>query len=180
MKGIVFTEFLELVEERYGLEMVDHLITEADLPSGGVYTSVGTYQFSEMLSLLVELSEQTGTPIDSLLEVYGEHFFGVVLKSYPGFIAQYTDPLDLLASIESHIHVEVRKIYPDAELPVFRVLEKDTDKLTLVYRSSRAMYAFGKGLKQRTLAHFGQQAEILVEKIKEDGTEVKFSIRIHE
>ncbi len=180
MKGIVFTEFLELVEERYGLEMVDHLISAAQLPSGGVYTAVGTYQFSEMLSLLGELSEQTGVSIDTLLEVYGEHFFGVVLKSYPGFITQYTDPLDLLASIESHIHVEVRKIYPDAELPVFRVLEKDSNKLILLYRSSRAMYAFGKGLMQRTLLHYGYQAEVLVEKINDDGTEVKFSIRVYE
>jgi hypothetical protein len=50
MKGIIFTEFLELVENKYGLEMVDTLIQHSKLQSKGVYTSIGTYQFSEMLS----------------------------------------------------------------------------------------------------------------------------------
>ena len=40
MKGIVFTELIELVEKKFGLEMVDTIIGESDLPSGGVYTSV--------------------------------------------------------------------------------------------------------------------------------------------
>ena len=29
MKGIVFTEFLDLVEERFGLEMVDAIISQS-------------------------------------------------------------------------------------------------------------------------------------------------------
>ena len=35
MKGIVFTEFLEMVEEKYGYEVVDQIIEESKLPSGG-------------------------------------------------------------------------------------------------------------------------------------------------
>ena len=35
MKGIVFTEFLEMVEERYSAGVVDQLLLEAKLPSGG-------------------------------------------------------------------------------------------------------------------------------------------------
>ncbi len=45
MKGIVFTGFLELVEDKYGLEMVDEIITNSNLESKGIYTSVGTYSF---------------------------------------------------------------------------------------------------------------------------------------
>ena len=83
MKGIIFTEFLELVEDKYGLEMVDTLIQHSKLQSKGVYTSIGTYQFSEMLSLLQNLSEGTGTSIDRLLETFAEHFFGVIRSSCP-------------------------------------------------------------------------------------------------
>ena len=32
MKGIVFTEFLEMVEDQFGLETVDDIIEAADLP----------------------------------------------------------------------------------------------------------------------------------------------------
>jgi Haem-NO-binding len=43
MKGMVFTEFLELVERSWGEELVDELIESCELASGGAYTSVGTY-----------------------------------------------------------------------------------------------------------------------------------------
>jgi len=75
MKGIVFTEFLELVENKFGLEMLDAIIEASNLESEGVYTRIGTYNFSEMLSLLTNLSERTSISIDDLLLVYGEHFF---------------------------------------------------------------------------------------------------------
>jgi len=176
MKGIVFTEFLELVEDKFGLEMVDHIISSSELESQGVYTSVGTYSFSEMLQLLEHLSKKTDLSIDNLLLVYAEHFFGVIEDSYPGLLATYKDPIEMISSIENHIHVEVRKIYPDAELPTFEVVEKTKDSLVLIYTSSRAMHHFGLGLMNKTFEHFDATATIELEKIKEDGTEVRFII----
>ncbi|MBQ0733844.1 heme NO-binding domain-containing protein [Aquimarina celericrescens] len=176
MKGIVFTEFLELVEEKFGLAMVDKIIQQSSLASGGIYTAIGTYDFSEMLSLLTHLSNNTGISIDDLLLAYGEHFFGILANSYPGLINTYEDPIELLSSIENHIHIEVQKIYPKAELPTFEVLEKTSSKLVMVYKSSRAMYSFGLGLMNKTFEHYDSSATILMEKIKKDGTEVKFSI----
>ena len=37
MKGVVFTEFLEMVEQKFGMEMVNALIENNDLSSDGVY-----------------------------------------------------------------------------------------------------------------------------------------------
>lgn len=176
MKGIVFTEFLELVETKFGLEMVDKIISQSELDSGGVYTSIGTYSFSEMLSLLKNLSANTQISIDNLLLVYAEHFFSVIEKNYPDMLAKYKDPIEMLSSIEHHIHTEVRKIYHDAELPTFEVLEKTEDHLMMIYKSSRAMHHFGLGLMNKTFEHFNTTAEIQLEKIKEDGTVVKFTI----
>ena len=178
MKGIVFTEFLDLVEDKFGFAMVDTILDQSVLPSNGVYTAIGTYSFTEMVHLLTNLSRETNLSIDELLLVYGEHFFSVIKKSYPAFLQQYTDPIEMLSSIENHIHVEVRKIYPDAELPTFTVLEKTISTLVMIYSSSRAMHAFGRGLMNKTFEHFNTKATILVEKLKENGTEVKFSIAI--
>ncbi|MCL7754079.1 heme NO-binding domain-containing protein [Polaribacter sp. Z022] len=176
MKGIVFTEFLDLVEEKFGLEMVDKIISQSKLESEGIYTSIGTYSFSEMLQLLTNLSNNTGISTDDLLLVYAEHFFSVIETSYPGLLATYNDPIEMLASIENHIHVEVQKIYPDAELPTF-IIEKQTENsLIMIYKSSRAMHHFGLGLMNKTFEHFNSTASIVLEKIKEDGTEVKFIV----
>ena len=176
MKRIVFTEFLDLVEDKFGLEMVDKIIQQSQLESNGIYTSVGTYKFSEMLQLLQHLSENTNISIDDLQLVYAEHFFSVLETSYPGLIATFNDPIEMLASIENHIHIEVRKIYPDAELPTFEVVNKTDNSLIMIYKSSRAMHHFGLGLINKTFEHFNANANIVLEKIKEDGTEVKFII----
>lgn len=42
MKGIVFTEFMEMVEQKFGFDMVDTLIAKANLPHDGLYVSGGT------------------------------------------------------------------------------------------------------------------------------------------
>lgn len=176
MKGIVFTEFLDLVEDKFGLETVDEIIEKSDLKTDGVYTSIGTYAFSDMLQLLQNLSQKTKITIDELLLIYGEHFFGVLEKSYPELLATYKDPIEMISSIENHIHVEVRKIYPDAELPTFEVIEKKENSLVMIYKSSRAMHHFGLGLMNKTFEHFNSTASIQLEKVKENGTEVKFII----
>jgi len=129
-----------------------------------------------MLQLLQNLNANTGISIDDLLLVYAEHFFGVIEKSYPGLLATYKDPIEMLSSIENHIHIEVRKIYPDAELPIFVVEEKTKSTLTMVYKSSRAMHHFGLGLMNKTFEHFKSTAKIVLEKINKDGTEVRFFI----
>jgi len=176
MKGIVFTEFLELVESNFGLEVVDKIIEKSQLPSKGAYTAIGTYSFSEMLSLITNLSEHTKMSVDELLYVYGLHFFSVIQRDYPGILKIYEGPMDLLSSVESHIHVEVRKIYPDAELPKFETLDKTKNSLTLKYTSSRSMYAFAHGLMEKAFEHYGGSASISYEKLKKDGSEVKFII----
>ena len=176
MKGIVFTEFLDLVEEKFGLEMVDAIISQSKLESEGVYTSIGTYSFSELLQLLQNLQTKTGISIDNLLLIYGEHFFSVIETNYKDLLSSYNDPIEMLASIENHIHVEVRKIYNDAELPTFIIKEKTKKTLILIYKSSRSMHHFGLGLMNKTFEHFNSKATIILEKIKKDGTEVKFII----
>ncbi len=178
MKGIVFTEFLDLVESKFGLEMVDKIISSSDLESGGSYTSIGTYEFSDMLQLITNLSNNTDISVDDLLLIYGEHFFSVLKSSYPAMLAEYSGSLELLSSIENHIHVEVRKIYPDAELPSFEILSRSDDSLRMVYRSSRAMHMFGLGLMRSTFKHFNQKSDIQYEKIEEDGSVVEFKVQL--
>jgi hypothetical protein len=176
LKGIIFSEFLNLVEAKFGLETVDEIIEKSDLESEGIYTSIGTYSFSEMLQLLNHLSSKTNILIDDLLLIYAEHFFSVIEDSYPGLLASYKDPIEMISSIENHIHVEVRKIYPGAELPTFIVKEKNKNSLIMIYKSSRAMHHFGLGLMNKTFEYFNSKASIVLEKIKENGTEVRFII----
>jgi len=61
-------------------------------------------------------------------------------------------------------------------LPRFEVTEQSDSSLTMIYYSSRSMYAFGLGLMEKAFEHYGNKATITYEKLKEDGSEVKFVI----
>ena len=176
MKGIVFTEFLEMVEEEFGIEVVDHILNESKLQSEGIYTSVGTYDFIEMQSLLINLSKKVAIPLDDLIYSYGLYFFNTLIKVHPGIFALYKDPIELLSSIENHIHVQVRKLYPGAELPTFKIEKKTEDQLEILYFSERAMYMFAKALMEKTFEHYDQASKIRLEKIENNGTKVRFLI----
>jgi hypothetical protein len=176
MKGIIFTEFLEMVESRFGLEVVDSIIDNSDLPSEGIYTSVGTYDFNEMISLITNLSDEVKAPVDDLIYAFGLYLFSSLLRAHPEVVESYKSPLGLLYSIEDHIHVHVKKLYPDSELPTFKILEKTDSSLSMIYSSSRGLYRLAHGLMEKTFEHFNGSAQITYELLKEDGTEVKFDI----
>lgn len=179
MKGIVFTEFLEMVEAKFGLETVDNIIEKSNLPSQGIYTSIASYDFNEMVSLITQLSEEVELAPGDLIYAFGLYLFAGLSKSHPEVIQNYKTPLGLLYSIEDHIHVHVKKLYPDAELPTFKVLEKTDASLSMIYSSSRGLYRLAHGLIEKTFEHFNGKADITYELLKEDGTEVKFDIVQH-
>jgi len=160
MKGIVFTEFLEMVEESFGFELADRIVVDSKLPSGGVYTAVGTYSHAEMFDLIHKLSEETQLSPGELQKIYGKHLFSRFSELYGHFFQGMEDAFSFLEGIENYIHVEVRKLYPDAELPSFEIERHDPDTLHMTYRSERGMADFAHGLIEGCLKHFGENARV--------------------
>src|SRR4051794_37160990 len=85
MKGIVFTEFLEMIENEFSPEMVDLILDQADLPSGGVYTTVGTYDHTEMIELVSHLSRETNLSSAELMRSFGVHLFDRFFTLFPAY-----------------------------------------------------------------------------------------------
>jgi hypothetical protein len=177
MKGIVFTELLEMVESNFGYEMVDTIINENELDSEGIYTAVGTYQHHEMVSLLTSLSNKTSVPIPSLLHLFGRYLFDTFTTNYKEFFDAYDNAFDFLNAIETHIHVEVLKLYPDAELPKFKTTLENNSSFQMLYTSERKMSSLALGLIEKSLEYYGESnAEITIENLDENGKEVLFII----
>lgn len=176
MKGIVFTEFFEMVEHAHGYEMVDQLIMDNELPSGGVYTTIGTYAHHEMVTLVMDLSKKTKTSVPKLLHTFGQHCFSTFEKGYPLFFDASANAFDFLESIEKYIHVEVKKLYPDAQLPRFSTKRIDEKTLEMIYYSDRSMADFALGLMEKTFEHYQEKATIFREDLVANGSKVKFLI----
>jgi len=175
MKGVVFTEFLELVEKEFGLEVVQRIIDECDLATGGVYTSVGTYSHKEMFKMVGKLSEIKDIPIPALLNIYGEYFFTTLSRDYPKFMEQ-PNLFSFLESIETYIHPEVLKLYPEAELPSFDSDIKSEKEMTLDYSSSRKMSDLAVGLIKGAANYYNEEVDIV--KISEDDDGARVMLKI--
>lgn len=177
MKGLVFTEFMEMVEQKFSAEMVDDIIDAADLSSGGAYTAVGTYPHSEMVSLVQNLSVQTGIAMPVLIKTFGQYLFGRFVSLYPVFFEGTQGAFDFLESIENYVHIEVRKLYPDAELPTFETFRQGDRELTMVYRSRHPFAALAEGLIEGCLKHFNVRAQVeMLDYSAGKGTHVEFHI----
>jgi len=177
MKGMMFTEFLDMVEARHGLAMKDALIEQAALPNAGAYTSVGSYDHRELLRLAAALSERTGVPMPALMAEYADAVFELFLRRYRPMIERATSCFDFLGRIESYIHVEVRKLYPDAEFPSFSYPQHDMQVLVMDYRSPRPMSVFAEGLIRATIRHYGEPIDLAVEDQSDGrGTAARFTM----
>lgn len=163
MKGIVFREFIDMVEATFGDEMIDTIISSCDLESGGAYSAVGTYDHTELVQMVVALSGQTGIEVPALVEAFGTYLFGRFLELFPVFFEHETS-FEFLNSIHDVVHVEVLKLYPDAGLPSFESqISEDKKTLHFEYHSSRHFADLAVGLMKGAFAHWGEDVHIDIE-----------------
>lgn len=163
-----------MVESEFGIEMTDKLVMNSNIESKGVYTAIGTYDHSEIFKLVDTLSGTTGIDTGELFKIYGEYLFDRFSVNYPGLFEGIDDPLTMLEVVDSYIHKEVLKLYPDAQLPSFESNRLSKHKIELIYTSERKMSDFAHGLILGCFKHFRSTAQIDVYKKSE--SEVIFNI----
>lgn len=174
MKGIVFREYIDFVEEQAGEDIVDEMIEQADPASGAAYTAVGKYDWREMVDMVVALSDITSTPVSDLIRAFGKHLFGRLKTIYPQFLEGPDNAFDFLATIENKIHVEVLKLYPDAELPTLDVVQTGADTMSVGYTSCRPFGDLCIGMIEGCAEHFGEQFNF-TNTVREDGLDIQIS-----
>jgi hypothetical protein len=153
MKGIVYTLFNDLVEERFGLDVWDQLLARCAPDSGGVYTAAASYHDRELFDMVAALSEISGAPANDLVRTFGEYSMLAFGRQFPTLFEDH-DAKSLLHSVHDVIHVEVKKLFPGATPPMFEYEDPATDRLVMLYRSPRKLCAFAEGLINGTAAHY--------------------------
>ncbi len=159
MKGLVFKEFINLIESSYGDETVEKMIDDANIDSKGAYTSVGTYDHNEIIRLVTELSLETTVPISVLIKFFGRNLAKIFVKKFPDFFTN-KNTFSLLKSVDSIIHVEVKKLYPDAELPRFIYEEINENHLVMDYISVRPFADLAEGLIFGVIDYYNENIEM--------------------
>ena len=159
MLGIVFTSLIDMLEDKVSPEFADEVIVEANLTNDGAYTAVGYYPFEEMQRLLGVLVEKTGKSANELLYDFGYYLFGKLATVHSDVLANTNGMLDMLMHLDGDIHVQVKKLYPDADLPRFKVLSRTDTAMRLQYYSERELYPLAEGLMDAAAAHYNCKLE---------------------
>ena len=157
MKGVIFTEFLEMLEGMMSQKDIEKIIEETDLPSGGAYTAVGSYDHGEMINLVVTLHKKTNIPLEDLQKAFGTYLFKKLAQRYPDFIQDDDTVFSFLEKLDGVIHKEVLKLYPDAEVPDFDHKYINDNTLELHYTSPRPFADVAEGLLLGCIAYFDEK-----------------------
>lgn len=170
MLGSVFVGFSQWVEERFGLEVWDQAVGQSNLASEGAYTSGGRYNDSEIVALLEQLAKLSEVKVADLLRQFGEFLFPLLYRSMVDHIDDDIGLKDFLLMLDSVVHGEVRRLYPDATVPKISVPESDGEtSMILQYQSPRKLCALCEGLLIGAAKEFQQAISISHPKCMHEG-----------
>ena len=115
------------------------------------------------MQIVGRLCEELGAEASVVVNLFGRRLFGQFAKRYSHVLPDYKNSFELLVAVEEIIHVEVKKLYPDAELPTFDISRPGPETLVMVYRSQRPLATMALGLMQGCIKHYGEDVSITQE-----------------
>ena len=179
MKGIVFTTFNDMVEEKVGIDVWERILETVNPDSEGIYNAVEDFPDEEFLEMVGELSDITGTPAIELVRAFGLFLFHTLAVKHSVFINDKPDFIEFLKSIEDVIHKEVRKLYPNPNLPSLEWQQPAENALTLFYKSPRKLCHLAEGLIKGAAEQYGVEYTMQHDICMHDGSDhCRFDISV--
>ncbi|MCB0331163.1 MAG: heme NO-binding domain-containing protein [Bdellovibrionales bacterium] len=156
MKGEIFNLFECFISESFGDETFESILDSAqpELSTQEPFIGPGTYPDQDFFSIVKAAINHTGLPLEKAAFLFGKYCFPHLGRKIPGYLNQFSHPKDFLLTLDKVIHVEVRKVFKNAEPPEFSYEDPGPNELIMIYRSKRKLYAFAEGLIQGVAEHF--------------------------
>lgn len=172
MKGVIFSELIRWVEDTFSPAIADEMITRAELPNDGSYTSVGNYPHEQALAMIGALAAITDKSVTELADDYGYWLAPRFAQLYPQLFEGYTDVISFLRDVDGMHHKEVYKLYPDARTPSV-LAAIDGEELTVSYASHRPFADVAFGLVRGYIDFFGEDLVL----VRDEDTEGPYAAR---
>lgn len=177
MKGVIFTEFIEMMEDLMGLEFTNKVIEDARLENDGAYTAIGTYSHQDMFKLMQSLSKYAGSSQEKLFRSYGEYLFYRIGDTYAKELAESPCAFSFIDKLEAIIKMEELKLNPKAKVSLLSASQKDKNTLEVLYSSNRKMGDLIEGILAGCIGHYPEVINIERELLEPDGSSVRFILK---
>ncbi len=167
MKGVIFNAAQQAVIELFDEDTWDDLLDEAGVD--GVYSSVGTYDDADLVAIVVAATKATGLSAEEVMVAVGRKALAHLADRVPTLIGECTNAYEMLGMIHDVIHVEVMKLYEDAQPPQFSYADLPGGGLRMGYRSPRNLGALAEGLALGVGDRFGEELRVTRHPATSDG-----------
>lgn len=166
MKGVIFNLLESVVTDAHGEQAWEALLDDAGLE--GTYTAVGSYPDADLFALVAAGARRFETSEPELVRWFGRSAIPLLAERYPAFFEAHHSVRTFLPTLNDVIHAEVRKLYPEAEVPTFEFVAGSGDSVRMAYRSPRRLCALAEGFIEGAGDHFGEvvtvrQSECMLE-----------------
>ncbi len=159
MKGVVFNLLEAFVVENWGEEAYESILDLCPLQTKEPFVGPGTYPDADLFTIATAAAERVGVPLPDALRAFGKFAFPHLVAKFPDYAKDASTAREFLLGVHSVIHVEVRKLMPEAVTPSFEYRDDDGSALTVRYQSSRKLCHFMEGLLDGLGAHYGTTLE---------------------
>jgi hypothetical protein len=158
MQGVIFNLAEQVVTDAHGADLWDDVLEAAGVE--GAYTSLGSYPDAEFDALVTALVLRLGVDPTAVVRQVGEGAMPLLAQRYPQFFAAHSCTRSFLLTLNDIIHPEVRKLYPDADVPEFTFQVRDQDVLVVEYFSRRKLCSLAAGFVHGAAAHYGERVNL--------------------
>lgn len=169
MKGIVFITINDMVEQKFGIETWEKILSKVDPECGGIYTSTQDYPDEDVVKFVLTISEELGVDPTEVTRSFGTFLFGELNKKYDIFTKLSSNLFDFLNSIEGVIHKEVRKLYENPHLPTIGCTPDSENSLVMRYESPRKLCYLAEGLIFGAAEHYNEKISLSHDKCLHKG-----------
>ncbi len=150
MKGIIFNLLEDFITRSLGEDSFEEILSNCGLltPDPLVIVAPGTYPDQDFHEIVRQAAKYSGSTEAELLRSFGRFALPRLAERYPHFFSSCQHPKDFLKFLSLVHHVEIKKLYKDADTPLFSCRELSNNELILLYSSKRKLCHMVEGLIQ--------------------------------
>jgi len=169
MKGIIFNLLERFIVENLGEDKYEEILSACALKTKEPFVGPGSYPDEDLMAIVAKTVETMGVTPPEALRAFGRFCLPILAEKFPGFMTPYDHPKEFLMTVDSVIHVEVEKLYPDAQTPSLAYDDPAPDRLVIHYESSRKLCQLMEGLIDGVADYYGSPIEYAQKRCMLDG-----------
>jgi hypothetical protein len=154
VKGIIFNLLEEFIIDNWGAARFEKIVARCPIHTQLPYVGPGTYPDANLFAIVEQTTAELGIGTDEALRSFGRFAFPKLAARFPIFMVGHDHPKSFLKTIDGVIHVEVRKLFVNAEPPRITFRDPAPDRLVLHYVSRRNLCPLFAGLIEGTSDYY--------------------------